>query len=177
MEEKPWRESIEFGSRADSKYLADLKESCGFLRDLLIRRNLADYVSSADSMSSSRGTDDDCRLSRVIYPKESSSNVQAYREAGRGISIEIRWETDEEKRVASEGGVEECPGVMQLDPGVASSIVQSGRSSRLLESRRRERERDDVEQKVALALRCDDAKMSLVVRRNEKVCAVFTDKC
>ena len=31
-----------------------------------------------------------------------------------------------------------------------------------------------VEQKVALALRCDDAKMSLVVRRNEKVCAVFT---
>ena len=42
--------------------LADSKESCGFLRDLLIRRNLADYVSSADSMSSSRGTDDDCRL-------------------------------------------------------------------------------------------------------------------
>ena len=72
--------------------------------------------------------------------------------------------------------MEECPGVMQLDPGVASSIVQSGRSSHLLESRRRERERDDVEQKVALALRCDDAKMSLVVRRNEKVCAVFTDK-
>ena len=49
MEEKPWRESIEFGSRADSKDLADSKESCGFLRDLLIRRNLADYVSSADS--------------------------------------------------------------------------------------------------------------------------------
>ena len=87
------------------------------------------------------GNDDDCRLSRVIYPKESSSNVQAYREAGRGISIEIRCLTDEEKRVASEGGVEECPGVMQLDPGVASSIVQSGRSSRLLESRRREREK------------------------------------
>ena len=33
-----------------------------------------------------------------------------------------------------------------------------------------------VEQKVALALRCDDAKMSLVVRRNEKVCAVFIQK-
>ena len=49
MEEKPWRESVAFGSRADSKYLADSKESCGFLRDLLIRRNLADYVSSADS--------------------------------------------------------------------------------------------------------------------------------
>ena len=122
------------------------------------------------------GNDDDCRLSRVIYPKESSSNVQASREAGRGISIEIRWETDEEKRVASEGGVEECPGVMQIDPGVASSIVQSGRSSRLLESRRREKERNDVEQKVALSLRCDDAKMSLVVRKNEKVCAVFIQK-
>ena len=68
------------------------------------------------------------------------------------------------------------PGDMQYDPGVASSIVQSGRSSRLLESRRRERERNDVEQKVALALRCDDAKMSLVVRKNEKVCAVFIQK-
>ena len=33
-----------------------------------------------------------------------------------------------------------------------------------------------VEQKVALALRCDDAKMSLVVQRNEKVCAVFIQK-
>ena len=62
----------------------NLAGSCG---DLLIRRNLADYVSSAESMSS-RGTDDDCRLSRVIYPKESSSKVQASREAGRGISNE-----------------------------------------------------------------------------------------
>merc|ERR1711872_277946 len=41
---------------------------------------------------------------------------------------------------------------------------------------KRGEERDDVKQKVALALRCDDAKMSLVVRRNEKVCAVFIQK-
>ena len=72
--------------------------------------------------------------------------------------MEIRCLTDEEKRVASEGGVEECPGVTQIDPGVASSIVQSGRSTCLRESRRRERERNDVEQKVALALRGDDAR-------------------
>ena len=45
MEEKPWRESIEFGSRADSKYLADSKESCGYERDLLIPENLAECVS------------------------------------------------------------------------------------------------------------------------------------
>ena len=75
-----------------------------------------------------------------------------------------------------EGNVEECPGVMPLDPGVASPIVQSGRSTCLRESRRRERERNDVEQKVALSLRCDNAKMSLVVRKNEKVCAGFIQK-
>ena len=43
--------------------LADSKESCGFAYDLLIRENLADYESLADSkMSSSMGNDDDCRL-------------------------------------------------------------------------------------------------------------------
>ena len=104
------------------------------------------------------GNDDDCRLSRVIYSEESSSNVQASHEGGRGISIEVRCKMDEENRIASEGGVEECPGVTQIDPGVASSIVQSGRSTCLRESRRRERERNDVEQKVALALRGDEAR-------------------
>ena len=49
MEEKPWRESVAFGSRADSRYLADSKESCGFEYDLPIWENLADYVSLADS--------------------------------------------------------------------------------------------------------------------------------
>ena len=49
MDEKPWRESVAFGSRADSRYLADSKESCGCDEDLLILENLADYVSLADS--------------------------------------------------------------------------------------------------------------------------------
>ena len=49
MEEEPWRESVAFGSRADSRYLADSKESCGYEYDLPILRNLADYVSLADS--------------------------------------------------------------------------------------------------------------------------------
>ena len=49
MEEKPWRESVAFGSRADSRYLADSKESCGYERDLLILENLAECVSLADS--------------------------------------------------------------------------------------------------------------------------------
>ena len=49
MEEKPWRESVAFGSRADSRYLADSKESCGFEYNLPILENLADYVSLADS--------------------------------------------------------------------------------------------------------------------------------
>ena len=85
MDEKPWRESVAFGSRADSKYLADSKESCGFEYDLPILENLADYESLADSrwgMMMIAG------FPRVIYPKESSSKVQASREAGRGISNE-----------------------------------------------------------------------------------------
>ena len=49
MEEKPWRESVAFGSRADSRYLADSKESCGYEKDLPVSENLADYVSLADS--------------------------------------------------------------------------------------------------------------------------------
>ena len=49
MDEKPWRESVAFGSRADSRYLADSKESCGYERDLLILENLAECVSLADS--------------------------------------------------------------------------------------------------------------------------------
>ena len=80
---------------------------------------------------------------------------------------------DEEKRVASLGGVEECPGTCKLTPALHH------RSSNQEEARvfsKRGEERDDVKQKVALALRCDDAKMSLVVRKNEKVCAVFIQK-
>ena len=80
---------------------------------------------------------------------------------------------DEEKRVASLGGVEECPGTCKLTPALHH------RSSNQEEARvvsNRGEERDDVKQKVALALRCDDAKMSLVVRKNEKVCAVFIQK-
>jgi len=92
------------------------------------------------------GNDDDCRLSRVIYPKESLSNVQASREAGRGISIEVRCKTDEEKRVASEGGVEECPGVMQLDPGVASSLSNQ-EEARVFSNRGEERERETMSNK------------------------------
>ena len=89
MEEKPWRESIEFGSRADSKDLADSKESCGFLRDLLIRRNLADYVSSADSKCLLReGLMMIAGFLRVIYQMECSSLFRASRGAGRGISNE-----------------------------------------------------------------------------------------
>ena len=120
------------------------------------------------------GNDDDCRLSRVIYPKESSSNVQASREGGRGISIEVRCKTDEENRVASEGGVEECPGVMPVDPGVASSIVQSGRSTCLRESRRREREKRCRTKGCAVLARrrCE---MSLVVEKNENVCGLYTN--
>ena len=59
--------------------------------------------------------------------------------------------------------------------GLSNGLVQSGISSRVLAANER-RERETVEQKVALALRCDDAKMSLVVRRNEKVCAGFIQK-
>ena len=81
---------------------------------------------------------------------------------------------DEEKRVASLGGVEECPGTCKLTP--ALHHLSSNQEARGFSKRGEERERDDVEQKVALALRCDDAKMSLVVRRNEKVCAVFIQK-
>ena len=85
MEEKPWRESVAFGSRADSRYLADSKESCGYEKDLLILENLADYVSLADSrwgMMMIAG------FSRVIYPNECSSKVRASRGAGRSISNE-----------------------------------------------------------------------------------------
>ena len=117
--------------------------------------------------------DNDCRLLRVIYQRESSSKVRASREGGRGISIEVRCKTDEENRIASEGGVEECPGTCKLTPALHH------RSSNQEEARvfsKRGEERDDVKQKVALALRCDDAKMSLVVQRNEKVCAVFIQK-
>ena len=89
MEEKPWRESVAFGSRADSRYLADSKESCGFEYDLPIRENLADYESLADSRCLLRwGMMMIAGFPRVIYPKESSSKVQASREAGRGISNE-----------------------------------------------------------------------------------------
>ena len=82
---------------------------------------------------------------------------------------------DEEKRVASLGGVEECPGTCKLTPALHH------RSSNQEEARvfsKRGEERDDGKQKVALALRCDgdDAKMSLVVRKNEKVCAGFIQK-
>ena len=69
--------------------LADSKESCGFVQDLLIRENLADYENSADTkMSSSMGNDDDAGISRVIYPNECSSKVWAFRGAGRSISNE-----------------------------------------------------------------------------------------
>ena len=82
---------------------------------------------------------------------------------------------DEEKRVASLGGVEECPGTCKLTPALHH------RSSNQEEARvfsKRGEERDDGKQKVVLALRCDsdDAKMSLVVRKNEKVCAGFIQK-
>ena len=89
MEEKPWRESVAFGSRADSRYLADSKESCGFEYDLPIRENLADYESLADSRCLLRwGMMMIAGISRVIYPNECSSKVRASRGAGRSISNE-----------------------------------------------------------------------------------------
>ena len=69
--------------------LADSRESCRFASDLLIRENLADYESLADSaMSSSMGNDHDAGISRVIYPNECSSKVRAFRGAGRSVSNE-----------------------------------------------------------------------------------------
>ena len=59
---------------------------------------------------------------------------------------------------------------------LSNGLVQSGISSRLLAANERREREMTVEQKVALALRCDDAKMSLVVRKNEKVCAGFIQK-
>ena len=85
MDEKPWRESVAFGSRADSRYLADSKESCGFEYDLPILDNLADYESLADSrwgMMMIAG------FLRVIYPNECSSKVRAFHGAGRSVSNE-----------------------------------------------------------------------------------------
>merc|ERR1719193_2903339 len=46
----------------------------------------------------------------------------------------------------------------------------------LVANERRDRETTTVEQKVALALRCDDAKMSLVVRRERESFTVFMQK-
>ena len=74
-----------------------------------------------------------------------------------------------------EGNVEECPGVMPLDPGVASPIVQSGRGTCLRESWRRERERNDVEQKGCAVLARRRCEMSLVVEKNENVCGLYTN--
>ena len=92
----------------------------------------------------------------------------------RAKSLEnVRCITDEEKHVASLCDREECRGTCKLTPALHH------RSSNQEEARvfsKRGEERDDVKQKVALALRCDDAKMSLVVRKNEKVCAVFIQK-
>ena len=53
---------------------------------------------------------------------------------------------------------------------LSNRLVQSGKRSMLrVANERRDRERETtVEQKVALALRCDDAKMSLVVRRERE---------
>ena len=69
--------------------LADSRESCGFTSDLLIRENLADYESLADSATSSlMGNDDGAGFSRVIYQMECSSLFRASRGAGRGISNE-----------------------------------------------------------------------------------------
>ena len=118
--------------------------------------------------------DDDCRLLQVIYSEESSSKVRASREGGRRISIEVCCKTDEENCVMREGGVEECPGVMPIDPGVASSIVQSGRSTCLRESRRREREKRCRTKGCAVLARrrCE---MSLVVEKNENVCGLYTN--
>ena len=73
--------------------------------------------------------------------------------------------------------MEECPGTCNMTPALHHRLSNQ-EEARVFSNRgeERERERDDVEQKVALALRCDDAKMSLVVRKNEKVCAVFIQK-
>ena len=89
MEEKPWRESIEFGSRADSRILPIRRNLAGSCGDLLIRRNLADYVSSADSKCLLReGLMMIAGFLRVIYQMECSSLFRASRGAGRGISNE-----------------------------------------------------------------------------------------
>ena len=71
--------------------------------------------------------------------------------------------------------MEECPGTCNMTPALHHRLSNQ-EEARVFSNRGEERERDDVEQKVALALRCDDAKMSLVVRKNEKVCAVFIQK-
>ena len=57
---------------------------------------------------------------------------------------------------------------------LSNCLVQSGTCTWLLATN--EKREMTVEQKVALSLRCDDAKMSLVVRKNEKVCAGFIQK-
>ena len=66
-------------------------------------------------------------------------------------------------------------GSCKLTPAL-HHLSSNQEEARVFSNRGEERERDDVEQKVALALRCDDAKMSLVVRKNEKVCAGFIQK-
>ena len=119
------------------------------------------------------GNDDDCRLLQVIYSNEGSSKVRASREGGRYISIEVRCKTGEENCVIREGGEDESPGVMPVDPGVASSIVQSGRSTCLRESRRREREKR-CQTKGCAVLARRRCEMSLVVEKNENVCGLYT---
>ena len=66
-------------------------------------------------------------------------------------------------------------GSRKLTPAL-HHLSSNQEEARVFENRGEERERNDVEQKVALSLRCDDAKMSLVVRKNEKVCAGFIQK-
>ena len=85
----------------------------------------------------------------------------------------VRYVMDEEKHVASLCDKEECQGTCKLTPALhhRSSNQEEARGF----SKRVRREGRWQKTKDALTLRCDgdDAKMSLVVRRREKVCAVF----
>ena len=121
------------------------------------------------------GNDDDCRLSAGYISKRKFEQSPGFSRSRARYLEWIRCLTDEEKRVASLGGVEERPGTCDLTPALHHRLSNQ-EEARVFSNRGEERERDDVEQKVALALRCDDAKMSLVVRKNEKVCAVFIQK-